>query len=66
MIDITNTLVLMVVEMFVPNGNSLKQSWRTESVVTLKHCLQMNQIFAQGGRTAVITVRCEPIDRGLE
>lgn len=53
------TAVVMTTTMFLPNGAELKQAWQTVEHVTLEHCLQMNEIFAQGGKAAVMTVRCE-------
>lgn len=53
------TLVVMTITMFLPGGANLKQAWQIVETVTLEHCVQMNQIFAQGGTAAVMTVRCE-------
>ena len=53
------TVVVMTTTMFLPNGGELKQSWQIVETTTLEHCVQMNQVFAQGGRKAVMTVRCE-------
>lgn len=53
------TLVLMTITMFLPAGAHLKQSWQIVETVMLEHCIQMNQTFAQGGKAAVMTVRCE-------
>jgi len=53
------TLVIMTATMFLPNGKELKQAWQIVETVTLEHCVQMNQLFAQGGPRAVMTVRCE-------
>lgn len=53
------TLVIMTATMFLPNGGELKQAWQIIETTTLEHCVQMNQIFAQGGKAAVMTVRCE-------
>lgn len=50
--------VMMVISCFLPNGAELRQAWRIEKEVTLDHCIEMNRIFAQGGKAAVITVRC--------
>lgn len=49
----------MTVTMFLPNGSEMKQAWQIQKLVTLEHCLYMNEIFAQGGKTAVVTVRCQ-------
>lgn len=54
------TLVLMTATMFLPNGSELKQAWQIVDTVTMEHCVQMNEVFAQGGKRAVMTVRCEP------
>lgn len=51
--------VLMVIVMWLPAGNHLKEAWRIEKHVSLEHCLQMSDIFNRGGRAAVSTVRCE-------
>lgn len=55
------TAVLMTVTMYLPDGAHLKQAWQTQKVTTLDICLQMNEVFAQGGKAAVATVRCERI-----
>lgn len=53
-------LVLMVIVAFGPtSNNSLKELWRIEKNVSLEHCLIMNKLFARGGSTGVIIVRCE-------
>lgn len=52
--------VVMTATMFLPNGVEMKQAWQTVETTTLDHCLFMNGMFAQGGKAAVMTVRCEP------
>lgn len=48
----------MVVICWMPNGTEIKEAWRIEQQVSIEHCLDMNRMFAQGGKAAVITVRC--------
>lgn len=56
-----SAVVLMTVTMFLPHGTELKQGWQIVEPATLEHCIKMNEVFAQGGKAAVMTVRCEPI-----
>lgn len=51
-------LVTMIVICSVPNGKTMKEAWRIEEVVTLEHCLFMNDIFATAGSYGSVTVRC--------
>lgn len=51
--------VVMTATMFLPNGKELKQAWQIVENTTLEHCIQMNEVFAQGGKFAMMTVRCE-------
>lgn len=57
-------LVLMLTICWVPAadpvgpGVHLKEAWRIEKQVPLRHCLTMNQVMSGGGKAGAITVRC--------
>lgn len=55
----TTIAVIMTATMFLPNGTELKQTWQIIENTTMQHCMEMNEIFAQGGKNAVMIVRCE-------
>lgn len=54
-------LFIMLIVCWVPAGDgTIKEAWHIERAVPLDVCLTMNRIFAQGGPSAVFTVRCAP------
>lgn len=54
--------VLMIAVCWVPNGATLKEAWRSETIMRADSCMEMVNMFGQGGKVAAITVRCLPVE----
>ncbi len=59
------TIMMMITCWIVQNGE-IHKAWFIEQEATLQTCLTMNRLFANGGKAAVVTVRCgnfyDPLD----